>query len=157
MRTKRAGKIISEFSCCEGSEPIVLICLFYKHWFFSPNSRKVKVRLLIFFSEGGKNIYFQHFQEQNIYFQKVPATPTPFWLRIKWSSPYLSLTHEARESMFLLSVSDNHSGQLHGENVYLCLLYYINMQLMFIPTSCTGRLQDTIAFIDKIMTRYSTF
>ena len=49
---------------------------FLKILHFSPKFYKqVKVRLFIFFSRRGQIIYFQYFQGQNIYFQKVPAPP----------------------------------------------------------------------------------
>ena len=48
--------------------------IFLKNLHFSPNSRKVKVRLFIFVPEKDR-LYFQHCQSQSIYFQKVPAPP----------------------------------------------------------------------------------
>ena len=48
---------------------------FWKNCHVFPNSRNVKVRLFIFFSEEDRLFIFQLFQDQNIYFQNVPAPP----------------------------------------------------------------------------------
>ena len=52
------------------------LIVFGKIGTFPSNSRKVEVRLFIFFPAEDRFIYFHHFQSQSIYFQDVLA-PTP--------------------------------------------------------------------------------
>ena len=75
MRAKRKIKIKFlklKLHWCERSERK----FFRKFCAFTPNSSKLRSDYL-FFSRRGQIIYSQHFQGQNIYFQKVPAPPPP--------------------------------------------------------------------------------
>ena len=68
MRAKWAGKIIWELNCCKRSDPI-----FFLNWHFSTNSRKVKIRLFIFFPE--ETCLFSTFSRSEYLFPKSVSPP----------------------------------------------------------------------------------
>ena len=70
MRAKRSGKTICELSRCERSEPKS----FGKIVTFFPNSRKLKVRLFIFFQKR-TDYLFSAFSRPEYLFQKSASPP----------------------------------------------------------------------------------
>ena len=71
MRAKRSGKIIWELNRCERSDPK----MFWKNCHFFPSSRKVKVRLFIFFQKR-TDYLFSAFSRPEYLFQKSASPPS---------------------------------------------------------------------------------